>query len=230
MVASLNGRAQPSGGCLCRFESCRDRHAPVVQWKGTALRTLERKLDAGSSPARCAVKCSKCFKNKPPKLFPVNRSKKSGRHSSCLHCQRIYTRAHYRKNKVAYLAKARRNAAQVVTAVRAAKNVPCTDCGVRYPHYVMDFDHVRGVKKWNIGNTGAAPKAVVDIQEKLLYEKWPWAASSEITIGFKSRKQSRRHRIGDPGSRGWKLLVCQRKRCFAFSVCGKKRWSAIVAR
>ena len=23
----------------------------------------------------------------------------------------------------------------------AAKNVPCMDCGVRYPTYVMDFDH-----------------------------------------------------------------------------------------
>lgn len=27
-----------------------------------------------------------------------------------------------------------------------AKDVPCVDCGVRYPPYVMDFDHVRGVK------------------------------------------------------------------------------------
>jgi hypothetical protein len=26
------------------------------------------------------------------------------------------------------------------------KSQPCTDCGVRYPHYVMDFDHVRGEK------------------------------------------------------------------------------------
>ena len=26
------------------------------------------------------------------------------------------------------------------------KDAPCVDCGVRYPHYVMDFDHVRGEK------------------------------------------------------------------------------------
>src|SRR6266496_1078194 len=26
------------------------------------------------------------------------------------------------------------------------KQGPCMDCGVQYPHYVMDFDHVRGVK------------------------------------------------------------------------------------
>jgi hypothetical protein len=28
------------------------------------------------------------------------------------------------------------------TAVREAKNKPCTDCGVRYPYYVMEFDHL----------------------------------------------------------------------------------------
>lgn len=30
--------------------------------------------------------------------------------------------------------------------IREAKNVPCTDCGKRYPYYVMDFDHIRGEK------------------------------------------------------------------------------------
>ncbi len=27
-----------------------------------------------------------------------------------------------------------------------AKDVPCVDCGIKYPPHVMDFDHVRGVK------------------------------------------------------------------------------------
>lgn len=30
------------------------------------------------------------------------------------------------------------------------KSRPCTDCGVAYPPYVMDFDHVRGEKLFNI--------------------------------------------------------------------------------
>jgi hypothetical protein len=34
------------------------------------------------------------------------------------------------------------------------KNVPCADCGIKYPPYVMQFDHVRGVKLFNIGSTG----------------------------------------------------------------------------
>ena len=31
-----------------------------------------------------------------------------------------------------------------------AKSKPCMDCGRTYPHYVMDFDHVRGTKDMNV--------------------------------------------------------------------------------
>lgn len=37
--------------------------------------------------------------------------------------------------------------------VEAAKAVPCDDCGERYPHYVMDFDHRDPLQKlFNIGS------------------------------------------------------------------------------
>ena len=31
------------------------------------------------------------------------------------------------------------------------EGVPCTDCGVSYPSFVMDFDHVRGAKQFSVG-------------------------------------------------------------------------------
>lgn len=34
--------------------------------------------------------------------------------------------------------------------VNIAKAKPCADCGVQYPYYVMDFDHVRGEKVFTI--------------------------------------------------------------------------------
>lgn len=34
--------------------------------------------------------------------------------------------------------------------IKEAKDVPCADCGERYPPYVMDFDHVRGYKLMNV--------------------------------------------------------------------------------
>lgn len=49
--------------------------------------------------------------------------------------------------------------------IRDAKAKPCADCGVQYPYYVMDFDHVRGTKLFNIGE-GATNFG----QERLLAE------------------------------------------------------------
>jgi hypothetical protein len=50
--------------------------------------------------------------------------------------------------------------AKKVALIAAAKDIPCMDCGMRYPKYVMEFDHVRGVKVNNVGsmpsNSGAA--------------------------------------------------------------------------
>jgi hypothetical protein len=36
--------------------------------------------------------------------------------------------------------------------INKAKDVPCKDCGKKYPFYVMDFDHVRGKKSFGIGS------------------------------------------------------------------------------
>jgi hypothetical protein len=30
------------------------------------------------------------------------------------------------------------------------EKTPCLDCGIKYPYYVMDFDHVRGKKHANV--------------------------------------------------------------------------------
>lgn len=40
------------------------------------------------------------------------------------------------------------------------KNVPCQDCGGRFPPECMDFDHVRGEKLFGIGaNVSKVPLA-----------------------------------------------------------------------
>jgi hypothetical protein len=47
--------------------------------------------------------------------------------------------------------------------LRKAKDKPCMDCGVKYPPHVMDFDHVRGEKQFNIGtNVNRGYKVVAD--------------------------------------------------------------------
>jgi hypothetical protein len=57
------------------------------------------------------------------------------------HEEQQYQREYYLRNKEVTLArgKARREAAKAY--VKEVKSVPCADCGVQYPYYVMEFDH-----------------------------------------------------------------------------------------
>lgn len=49
------------------------------------------------------------------------------------------------------------------------KSVPCMDCGITYPPHVMDFDHVRGEKLFEIGlalsRNKAMPKILLEIEK-----------------------------------------------------------------
>lgn len=49
--------------------------------------------------------------------------------------------------------------------MRVAKSEPCADCGITYPYYVMQFDHLGEDKAFNIGIVG--PRAS---RERLLAE------------------------------------------------------------
>ena len=54
-----------------------------------------------------------------------------------------YGRKHYQANKQYYLDRNRVNRAKLKRYVSQIKeSTPCSDCGIRYPHYVMDFDHL----------------------------------------------------------------------------------------
>lgn len=58
---------------------------------------------------------------------------------------------HYYRNKDQYKERAKQNRRECRELARKAKNVPCTDCGLRYPYYVMQFDHL-GDKIANINS------------------------------------------------------------------------------
>ncbi len=42
--------------------------------------------------------------------------------------------------------------ARQTALMREAKEAPCADCGIQYPPWVMQFDHVRGAKEFNLAN------------------------------------------------------------------------------
>ena len=51
--------------------------------------------------------------------------------------------------------------------IQSLKTAPCTDCGVVYPYYVMDFDHVRGEKKFGIATVGGMSRSMQQIIEEI---------------------------------------------------------------
>lgn len=64
-------------------------------------------------------------------------------------------RAHYENNKQQWRDRGKALRARNRQFVQAQKNKPCMDCGVQYPHYVMDFDHRPDeVKVLNLSNIG----------------------------------------------------------------------------
>lgn len=54
---------------------------------------------------------------------------------------RAATRKHYRNNKAQYAARNAVKRVEKSAFIRAAREVPCVDCGGKFPFYCMEFDH-----------------------------------------------------------------------------------------
>ena len=59
---------------------------------------------------------------------------------------------HYYKNKEQYLERNKVARANIKDLVDSYKNKPCVDCGVSYPPYIMQFDHVNQDKEYNVSS------------------------------------------------------------------------------
>lgn len=57
--------------------------------------------------------------------------------------QRAASKRHYYANKQQYLERKKIYKNKLRALVRGIKeSSPCVDCGIQYPYYVMDFDHL----------------------------------------------------------------------------------------
>lgn len=63
----------------------------------------------------------------------------------CKDCQKAYHKKHYKDQIDRYKKRAATRNNQIKNEIRSfircKKDKPCQDCGVKYPYYVMDFDH-----------------------------------------------------------------------------------------
>lgn len=87
--------------------------------------------------------CSTCKETKEVSEFNSKNKLKGTLQPFCRSCGNEYTKRDYHKHKEAYAARKRKQVAENKTLIRELKSIPCTDCGISYPYYVMDFDHLR---------------------------------------------------------------------------------------
>ena len=113
--------------------------------------------------------CSKCKQSLPYEAFNISRQKKDGLQSYCRECWKIaYKDTYYRNgHEQERLAKKRAELRSAAAEyIRKAKDIPCTDCGIKYPYYVMQFDHLDpNMKSFGLG--GGQVRSLAQIKREI---------------------------------------------------------------
>jgi hypothetical protein len=101
--------------------------------------------------------CTKCKKAKEDSCFYQRKTgqRNGERYTHCIECLKLRGKEYYANNRdrQSSLSNLRRRAYRIDRKdyVAKLKDKPCADCGKKYPHYVMDFDHLKGsIKRGNI--------------------------------------------------------------------------------
>lgn len=84
--------------------------------------------------------------------------------------RQAYDRQWYHDNKER-LRKSKAKSARELRArrlewLKQIKDQPCKDCGKKFPHYVMEFDHCRGRKRFEIG-TSFASRSIEELLKEI---------------------------------------------------------------
>ena len=134
--------------------------------------------------------CSRCGQTKPIAEFPL-RSDGRRRHSWCRPCKVAYDREWYARNREAHIARVRvatdRARARNADILAAAKDRPCEDCGLRWPAWVLEFDHVRGEKRNDVSKLAAWGAAAETLRAEI--------AKCEVVCANCHRERTHRRRV-----------------------------------
>ena len=79
-----------------------------------------------------------------------------------LEAERESSKRHYEANKDYYAARNTKRRKENQAYIRSLREGKCADCGGVYPWYVMEFDHCRGEKKYNIASMASSHRNTID--------------------------------------------------------------------
>jgi hypothetical protein len=115
--------------------------------------------------------CPKCRQIKCASEFPRREPGRQSPSAYCKPCQRIYSRAHYQRNKGKHNERRSQHRREyrlrnIEFVAGVLGNSSCIDCGERDP-IVLEFDHVSGTKRYDISRMTNIGKSIASIEEEL---------------------------------------------------------------
>lgn len=115
-------------------------------------------------------KCCKCKEEKEDSEFNKRKRSKDGLNSRCRKCHREYDKTIYknsekRRDTIRNCKRNKTEANRIYVRIIKESN-PCTDCGIKYPHYVMDFDHLKD-KVVNVADLANSDVSTKRIQKEI---------------------------------------------------------------
>lgn len=87
--------------------------------------------------------------------------------SYCRTCHLEVQKKYYKNRPKSIIDSTLRRKEERKSLSQEKRNKPCMDCGRSYPFYVMDFDHVRGEKKFNISCASARMVTIENLLEEI---------------------------------------------------------------
>lgn len=118
-----------------------------------------------------AKRCVICKASRPVEQFNRRVRSKDGPQPHCRKCNRRASREYYRRTRGKHIDDVSRNKADYIGRNRELLlqhlvEHPCVDCG-ETDLRVLDFDHVRGSKRREVGRMAAAPFSVAVLEAEI---------------------------------------------------------------
>lgn len=87
--------------------------------------------------------------------------------SYATYCRKCHSKRQSKYHKQTEYKQDKRRVKEIRFLVKQGKEIPCMDCGVQHPWYVMDYDHIRGKKSFNLSISAQRRYGLNKIKEEI---------------------------------------------------------------